>query len=123
MTEPIYDGRKELPWCGEGGGLYFRTFGPLYAGYVHDGHKHYQDHWTILLSGKIRVRYTTNQEIKTAVFIAPYKFVVKKDIYHKIEVLENNTSWTCMFVVPEEVNTPGQVYHQEVPEHINKGLE
>lgn len=119
MAEPIYDGRKALPWAGEGGGLYWRSFGPHARGFVHDGHRHYQDHWTILLTGSVRVFYRSakHQDVeRSAVFIAPYKFEVVADTYHRIEVLEDGTSWSCCFVAPAEADTRAISYHDERPE-------
>lgn len=117
MTEPVYDGTRTPPWGGEAGGLYFRSFGPNLSGYVHDGHQHTQDHWTFLLRGKVRVKYKSKKDgmaDKTAVFIAPYAFIVAKEIFHEIESLEDNTTWCCVFVQPESINETGVLYHDAV---------
>lgn len=117
MSEPIYDGTKAPPWGGEGGGLYFRSFGPNPVGYIHPGHQHTQDHWTFLLSGRVRVKYrsTVDGDVeKSAVFIAPYAFIVAKEIFHEIESLEDGTSWSCVFVQPQDIGEPGVIYHDAV---------
>jgi tellurite resistance-related uncharacterized protein len=119
MDEPVYDGRVAPLWGGEGGGLYFRSHGPLPAGAVHNGHRHQQDHWTLVLSGSVRVRYrsaSAGDVEQSAVFIAPYKFVVAADVYHEIESLQDGTVWSCMFVVPAERDTRAVAYHAERPE-------
>lgn len=115
--EPVYDGRTAPPWGGEGGGLYFRTFGPMPAGGVHHGHLHFQDHWTILLAGSVRVRYRREGEPeRSAVFIAPFKFVIAADVRHEIEALQDGTTWSCCFVAPAEADTRAVAYHAERPD-------
>lgn len=117
MSEPVYDGRVAPLWGGEGGGLYFRTLGPMAAGHTHEGHRHFQDHWTFLLSGSVRVRYKKpGEEEQTTVFIAPYKFVIAAEVYHSIEALEDGTVWSCCFVSPADADTRAVAYHAERPE-------
>lgn len=115
MDEPVYDGRTAPPWGGEGGGLYWRTF-PSNKGDVHTGHRHFQDHWTVLFTGSVRVRYRSKADgdvERSAVFIAPYKFVIAADTYHQIEALEDGTLWSCEFVVPADVDKRAVAYHAE----------
>ena len=116
IDEPVYDGRVEPPIYGEFGGLYFRTH-QRDAGQVLDGHQHYQDHWTFLLKGSVRVRYRSvvgGDAERTAVFIAPYAFTVASEVFHEITALEDGTVWQCVFVQPADQSGPDATYHQTV---------
>ena len=101
MDEPVYDGRTDLlNQIGSFGGIYFRKHGPFDAGYVHNGHRHYNDHITNVMTGSVRVRYRSKADgdvEKSAVFIAPINFAVAADVYHEITVLEDGTAWQCLF--------------------------
>src|SRR5512147_701353 len=108
MNEPVYDGRSDLlHQIGAFGGIYFRKHGPFDAGYVHNGHRHNQDHITSVMTGSVRVRYRTEPSegpFKSAVFIGPINFQVSAGLFHEIEALENGTAWQCLFrVEPDDV--------------------
>lgn len=114
MTEPVYDGRNKPLLYGEHAGLFFRTHTGN-KGDVLEGHEHYQDHWTFLFSGSVRVRYKPTldgEPEKTAVFIAPYAFVIKAEVFHEVMALEDNTVWQCVFVQPENQSGPDATYHR-----------
>lgn len=104
MVEPVYDGRADhLHQAGYFGGIYARKFGPVAAGFVHEGHTHYVDHVTFLMSGRVRVRYSRGGEMeKSAVFVAPILFEIRADTCHEITALEDGTAWSCVFAKPED---------------------
>src|SRR4029079_5715761 len=115
--EPCYDGRSSPPRLGSYGKIYFRWLGPFGGGYVHMGHRHYQDHLTILLRGSVRVRYRSKADgdvEKSAVFIAPYVFEVAAEVYHEITALEDDTVWACLFSNEDAGDIP---FSDEVPEN------
>jgi hypothetical protein len=100
----VFDGRSEQyrDQLGSFGGIYFRKFGPLAKGFVHEGHRHYQDHITSLMTGAVRVKYRlvndlASDPLRSAVFFAPINFEIKANVYHEIEVLEDGTSYQCLF--------------------------
>jgi hypothetical protein len=98
--EPIYDGRAEPHQIGNFGGIYFRRIGPLRKGDIADGHRHYRDHITAVMTGSVRVKYRQSLDgapLKSAVFIAPINFEVAAELYHEIEALEDGTSYLCLF--------------------------
>lgn len=117
MTEPVYDGRSDhLHQVGYFGGIYARKFGPVSAGFVHDGHTHYVDHVTFLMSGRVRVRYSRpGVEEKSAVFVAPMLFEIRADTCHEIEALEDGTAWSCVFARPEDGSSEPIPFTEERP--------
>ena len=116
--ERVYDGRTDhLHQIGSFGGIYFRKHGPFAKGYVHAGHRHYQDHVTNVMSGSVRVRYRNSDDgepFKSAVFIAPINFEVAASVYHEIISLEDGTAFQCLFWNEEAGDIP---FAEEVPEH------
>lgn len=110
--EMTYDGRTDyLNQNGYFGGIYFRKWGPLENGHMIGGHQHEIDHVTSVMTGSIRVRYRkteTDEPYKSAVFIAPINFIVRADTFHEITALEDNTSYQCIFAIPEGGTYPGE---------------
>jgi hypothetical protein len=116
MSEDVFDGRVLPPLYGEHAGLFFRTH-CRDAGQILDGHQHYQDHWTFLLKGSIRVLYRNElagDVERAAVFIAPYAFLVKAEVFHEITALEDGSVWQCVFVQPLDQSGAGATYHQSI---------
>lgn len=82
------------------GDVFSRVHGPHKAGHCHEGHEHNFDHQTLLISGSLRIACTKSGEPKgTKTFKAPCPIVIRADTCHKIDVLEDNTVWICVFAV------------------------
>lgn len=82
------------------GDVFTRVHGPHPAGHRHDGHEHNFDHQTLLVAGSIRiVARKGGEQFGDKVFRAPCPIVIRADVCHEIEVLENGTVWICAFAV------------------------
>lgn len=85
------------------GGFYIRPMGPFRKGDLVQGHKHVIDHLTSLVSGAVRVIITDKEPIDDHELIEEYelhvpcKIEIKADLFHRFEVLEDNTYWECIF--------------------------
>jgi len=68
------------------------------AGSHTGGHTHNFDHTTIVFTGSVRVRATLvdGTEVEET-FAAPGYFLVKKDVTHDIEALEDDTVYWCVY--------------------------
>lgn len=65
---------------------------------IHNGHKHHHDHVSLLATGSARVTVDGN----ISIFKAPTFIVIKAEKEHKIEALEDNTTWFCVFALRDE---------------------
>ena len=84
------------------GGLYIRPFGPVAAGYVHEGHAHYIDHAMFVENGRVRVTWSTPDGRAGVLEIeAPNFITVKAEASHRIEALDDGTRWRCIFAEAE----------------------
>ena len=62
------------------------------------GHAHGFDHTTIVFSGAVRVKAAfPDGRIVEQDFTAPSHFLVKADVEHEIEALENETVVWCVY--------------------------
>ncbi len=67
------------------------------------GHLHHYDHWTIVMTGAVKVFYTPPgraEEAESAEFVAGTKncmFLVKKDVRHRIKATRPGTTYRCLF--------------------------
>lgn len=68
--------------------LYFPT-----ASTVHEGHRHDYDHVSYLLKGKVIVETDHNSSKE---YSAGAMIVIRKNVYHKIIALEDDTTWLCI---------------------------
>lgn len=79
------------------GGLYIRPFGPFKAGHSEQGHQHYIDHATLVLSGAVRIETPSGVwEVE-----APNFMHVPKDVSHKLTAMRDGTVWYCLFAEAE----------------------
>lgn len=67
-------------------------------GEVLEGHKHNFDHVSLLYRGSAKV---TVDGVETT-YTAPIELIIAKDKEHRIEALEDNTVWMCVFAVRDE---------------------
>lgn len=62
------------------------------------GHKHNFDHTTIVFKGSVKVKATyPDGSTREGTFAAPDHFLVRKDVEHEIEFLEDNTEFWCVY--------------------------
>ena len=69
------------------------------AGDIEMGHKHNYDHGTLVSTGSVRVDILEEDKktiISSKVFKAPTFIFVKKDYYHQLTALEDNTICACI---------------------------
>jgi len=71
-------------------GLYAKQM-QIPKGYVAGQHKHHYSHLSILAKGRVIVR-TDDSEVE---YTAPTCIVIKAEIYHTIEALEDS-AWFCV---------------------------
>lgn len=74
------------------GNVLIRRF-VLRKGEVVPGHAHRFDHLSLLLRGRMRV--TVDGHEKT--YSAPQEVVMAKGLTHRLEALDDNTIWLCIF--------------------------
>lgn len=65
----------------------------LQAGQFVVGHKHNFDHTTIIFKGSIKIVTPT----RSVVFTAPDHVLIKKEVEHEILILEDDTTYWCVF--------------------------
>jgi len=85
------------------------------AGDIEIGHTHPFDHVTLVASGSVRV--TANG--KETDFVAPQFIFIKKDVFHKLEALEDNTVATCIHALRDGEKTEDII----APEFIPNGVQ
>lgn len=66
------------------------------AGEAQSGHRHYFDHVTMLVRGKVLVQ-VEDEEPKE--FTAPTFIVIRKEFKHRIVALEDNVIYYCVFAL------------------------
>jgi len=67
-------------------------------GDILNGHTHNFDHVSLLYRGSAKV---TVDGVETT-YHAPIELIIPKDKEHKVEALEDNTVWMCVFAVRDE---------------------
>lgn len=80
------------------GNIFIRAYENLNSGYIVDEKTHNYDHTSIVINGSIRVDASLpTGEVITKEFSAPSHFLVKKDVTHKITILEDDTTYWCVY--------------------------
>ena len=72
------------------------------AGDVELGHKHNYDHGTLVSSGSVKVDMLADDKetvISSKIFKAPTFIFVKKEHYHQLTALEDNTICACIHAI------------------------
>ena len=69
---------------------------------TNEGHKHNYDHVTIVIRGRVKVRYSYDHDGQridgeSREFGAGEDFVVKAQVYHEVKALEPDTVYLCVF--------------------------
>lgn len=85
-------------------------------GDVEKGHTHSFDHVTLVASGSVRV--TANG--KETDFVAPQFIYIKKDVFHKLEALEDNTVCACIHALRDGDNVEDIIAPEFVPEGVDR---
>ena len=68
----------------------------LDKGENHEGHLHKFDHVTLLVSGKIQVKI---EGYEPTFYTAPTFVIIRKEFYHTITALEENTLYYCIYAL------------------------
>lgn len=80
------------------GNIFIRSNENLSSGHVGTEKNYNYDHTIIVYSGSLSVEATLpSGEQITKQFSAPSHFLVKKDVVHKITILEDNTTYWAVF--------------------------
>jgi len=89
------------------------------AGEAQSGHRHYFDHVTMLVKGKVLVQ-VENEEPKE--FTAPTFIVIRKEHKHRIVALEDNVVYYCVFALRDLDGEPIEdIYGQQHDPKSGKG--
>lgn len=90
------------------GNIYIRK-NPMKKGQIVPSHAHSMDHTTIFFSGSFRVRAVTPEgnRVKRD-FTAPDSCLIKKEVLHEIECLEDGEFW-CVY---SHVNAQGEIVQE-----------
>lgn len=84
------------------------------SGDIEQGHSHQFDHLTLLAKGSLKI-IVDNKE---TVFNAPHMIYIKKDKFHTLVALENDTVAYCIHALRETSN--GDILDPSmIPEGIN----
>lgn len=85
------------------GGFYIRQNGPFEKGTVHKGHSHNIDHCMHLISGKVSIQWKSPDGEKGEVQVLEprAKLSIRKEYWHEITALGDNTEWECWFAKAE----------------------
>lgn len=80
------------------GNIFIRPMRFARAGEACQGHEHRFDHTSIVFKGAVRVnaRLPDGREIERS-FSAPAHFLVKKDVWHRIEATADDTEVWCVY--------------------------
>ena len=73
-------------------------------GDIENGHKHNYDHATLVSSGSVLVEVLDDNfnTLSSKTFIAPNMVYIKKDNFHRLTALEDNTVCGCLHVIRTE---------------------
>lgn len=97
--------------------VYINNHGPYENGYIHKGHKHFIDHYTIVHAGTtISIKYRTHKDEevrKHDVVSGPARVFIAAGLFHEIEVLSDSGSWDCEFTIPEGFEDFGPYFSNE----------
>jgi len=99
------------------------------SGDVEEGHKHTHDHGTLVSSGRVKVDILDDDKetiLHSKEYVSPTFIYIKKDNYHRLTALEDNTVCTCIHAlrtVDEDIIDPdflidNQVITPENSKHI-----
>jgi len=83
------------------------------SGEFHDGHKHYFDHVTLLVKGKVQVQVEGHDAKE---FTAPTFIIIKKELEHKITALTDDVVYYCVFALRDN---DGNVVDEMFADHHN----
>ena len=101
------------------GTFYIRSMPVCNAGQSYDGHEHYIDHLMNLRRGAVRIEWSKPATGESGIVeaLVPCRLLIKKDCWHKITALVDDTAWECWFSEAEALNAyPGE----QVPWHLEK---
>ncbi len=77
------------------------------TGDVFDNHKHYFDHMTMLVKGRILVEVEGHQPKE---FVGPTFITIKKEYSHKFTALEDDIVFYCVFALREDEAGVDEIY-------------
>jgi hypothetical protein len=120
MKEQVIDAANaDIHQMGFIGGFYIRPM-QLVAGQVHDGHAHWIDHVSNILTPlRIDCRNLDTGEEGVVICKVPCKVLVKAKVWHTFSVLEGyaEARWECWFSEKEAEAK----YDSPVPWHLESG--
>lgn len=89
------------------GTFFIRPMPVCNSGEHYQGHEHYIDHLMNLVRGSVRIEWERKATGESGIVeaLVPCRLLIKKDCWHKITALSDDTFWECWFSEAEALAT------------------